>query len=141
MNRMCSIVLAALCGVLTLGAQQQNSQVKVNPAKQTSAASGEEMYVNYCASCHGRDAKGSGPAAAGLKRHPVDLTLLSQSHGGKYPSQYVSNVLQGKTKVTTHGTQEMPVWGPVFRGVSAGHEGEVQLRIHNLNGYLESVQK
>ncbi len=155
MNRICSLVLAVLCAGLAVNAQsripynqrqtrseeQEKAQVKVNSAKQTSPASGEEMYLNYCASCHARSGNGDGPVAASLKRRPADLTLLSQSHGGVYPSQYVANVLEGKAKVTPHGTQEMPVWGPVFRGLSSGHEGEVQLRIHNVNAYLESLQK
>jgi mono/diheme cytochrome c family protein len=151
MNRACSLVLIVLCAVLADNAQsrvhwqtpdkQQNSQVKMNPAKQTSAESGQEMYMNYCASCHGRNAKGDGPAATALNRHPADLTALSHSHGGVYPGPYVTNVLEGKAKVTSHGTQEMPVWGPIFRGVSSGHEGEVQLRIHNLNSFLQSLQK
>lgn len=141
MKRVCLLVLAVLCGVLVLSAQQQNSNVKMNPAKPTSAASGEQMYMNYCASCHGRDGKGDGPAAAGLQKHPADLTKLSQSHGGTFPSQYVINVLQGKVEVTPHGSREMPVWGPIFRAVSGGHEGEVQLRINNLAGYLKSLQK
>jgi hypothetical protein len=35
----------------------------------------------------------------------------------------------------------MPVWGPLFRRISQGNEGEVQQRIANLNQYIESVQK
>jgi hypothetical protein len=32
------------------------------------------------------------------------------------------------------------VWGPVFRQMAGGHEAEVQMRIANLNRYLESLQ-
>lgn len=44
------------------------------------------------------------------------------------------------TNLMPHGDQGMPVWGPVFRQMSGGHEGEVQMRIANLNRYLESLQ-
>jgi hypothetical protein len=35
----------------------------------------------------------------------------------------------------------MPVWGPLFRNLSQGHESEVQQRIANINAYIESLQK
>ena len=35
--------------------------------------------------------------------------------------------------------QEMPVWGPVFWRMSQGREEQVQMRITNLNRYLESL--
>jgi hypothetical protein len=41
----------------------------------TNAASGQEMYTNYCAVCHGTDGKGGGPASA-LKA-PADPTTLT----------------------------------------------------------------
>ncbi len=35
---------------------------------------GPDLYRLYCATCHGRDGKGNGPAAAALKVPPPDLT-------------------------------------------------------------------
>lgn len=40
-----------------------------------------------------------------------------------------------------HGNKDMPVWGPLFRNLSQGHDSEVQQRIANLNQYVESIQK
>jgi len=40
-----------------------------------------------------------------------------------------------------HGSKDMPVWGPLFRRISQGSEGEVQQRITNLNRFIESIQK
>ena len=37
------------------------------------------------------------------------------------------------------GDQDMPVWGPVFWKISQGHEELVQMRIRNLNKYLETL--
>jgi mono/diheme cytochrome c family protein len=115
-------------------------EVKHVPAPTTSAASGEEMFVNYCASCHGKDAKGNGPAASALNRTPADLTGLARKNSGKYPEMRVTAVLRGESKVVAHGTQEMPVWGPVFWHMSQGHPEEVQQRIANLNNYIKSLQ-
>lgn len=122
------------------GAQEAKTEIKHAPAGPTSAASGKEMFNSYCASCHGRDAKGDGPAAAALNAAPADLTTLAKRNGGKYPTDRVTSVLRGQSKVVAHGTQEMPVWGPVFWRLSQGHEAEVQQRVANLNRYIESLQ-
>ena len=98
------------------------------------------MFMSYCASCHGKDAKGNGPAASALKIAPADLTALAQKNGGKYPSLKVTSVLGGQTDLAAHGNKEMPVWGKVFWRMSGGHEGEVQQRVENLNHYIESLQ-
>jgi mono/diheme cytochrome c family protein len=121
-------------------AQGAKTQVKHGAAPLTSPASGKEMFLSYCASCHGKDAKGSGPAAAALKSLPADLTTLAKRNGGKYPLDRVTSVLRGQTNLVPHGDQEMPVWGPVFWRMSQGHEEQVQQRIANLNRYIESLQ-
>jgi mono/diheme cytochrome c family protein len=108
--------------------------------KSTSAASGKEMYTSYCAVCHGTDGKGGGPAASALKTAPVDLTILSKNNGGKFPALKVASVLQGTAALPAHGSQEMPMWGPLFRIVSGGREAELRLRISNVTGYVESLQ-
>jgi len=128
------------CAVAICWTQDQKSEVRHIPAPITSAASGKEMFQGYCASCHGADAKGDGPAAAALKTAPADLTTLSKRNGGIFPADRVSSILRGKATVTAHGNRDMPVWGPVFWSMSQGHESEVQQRIANLAHYIESLQ-
>lgn len=128
-----------------LAAQNQtpdttNKTVQHIAIKSTSAASGKEMYTSYCAVCHGADGTGGGPAAGALKTAPADLTMLSKSNGGKFPALKVASVLQGTAALPAHGSQEMPMWGPLFRIVSGGHEAELRLRISNVTGYVESLQ-
>ena len=96
--------------------------------------------MNYCAVCHGKDGKGSGPAAPALKMPATDLTTLAQKNGGKYPALHVSSVIRGEGDVPAHGSKDMPVWGPLFWKMSQGHDAEVQQRIANLNQYIESLQ-
>jgi mono/diheme cytochrome c family protein len=122
-------------------AQDAKTEVKHTTAPATSPYSGKEMFMNYCASCHGKDGKGDGPAAGALKQAPADLTALAKQNGGKYPADRVTSVLRGQTKTMAHGDQEMPVWGPVFWKMSQGHEEQVQMRIANLNRYIESLQQ
>ncbi len=133
-------VTLAFASVTVATAQDAKTEVKHGTAPVTSPVSGKEMFVSYCASCHGKDAKGNGPAAASLKSLPADLTTLAKRNGGKYPADKVTTILRGQANLVPHGDQEMPVWGPVFWKMSGGHEEVVQQRIANLNKYLESLQ-
>lgn len=130
--------LAVSSFVLCMSAQDK--QVKHVPIQRTSAASGKEMFTTYCAVCHGKDAKGDGPAAKALKTTPADLTRLAAKNGGKYPSDRVMQTIRGDVDVPAHGTREMPIWGNLFYQMSQGHQAEVQLRIANLNQYIQSLQ-
>ena len=114
--------------------------IKHVPGQRSNAASGQEMYTTYCAVCHGTDGTGNGPAATALKIPPVNLTELAQKNNGKYPALHVSSVIRGEADLPAHGNKDMPVWGPLFRRISQGNEGEVQQRIANLNQHIESVQ-
>jgi mono/diheme cytochrome c family protein len=102
--------------------------------------SGHEMYTLYCAACHGADAKGHGPAASMLTTPPPDLTTLAKRHFGKFPYDYVRNVLEFGPGVTAHGSSGMPTWGPIFRYYDKQNERVVQERIKRLCDYLASVQ-
>ncbi len=102
--------------------------------------SGEQMYKQYCATCHGIDAKGDGPLAPLLKTPPPDLTTLARRHLGKFPYDYVANVLEFGPGVTAHGSSDMPTWGPIFRYFDKQNERIVKQRIRNLCNYLASLQ-
>lgn len=136
-----SMLLGAFALVLFASvALAQEKEIKHVPVKPTSAASGEQMYQTYCAVCHGKDAKGDGPAATALKTAPTDLTKLAANNGGKYPSDKVSTTIRGDQDIPAHGSKDMPIWGNLFWHMSQGHQSEVQLRITNLNRYIESQQ-
>jgi len=137
-RRIIPLVGLVLC--LAVFAEPQEKQIRRIPAKPTSPASGQEMYTSYCAVCHGTDGRGGGPAAEALKVPPSDLTTLARKNGGKYPSDHVASAIQGDLRLPAHGSKEMPVWGKVFWRMSQGHSSEVQLRVTNLNKYIESLQ-
>ncbi len=102
---------------------------------------GPQMFKQYCAVCHGSDAKGQGPLAALLKTPPPDLTTLAKRHLGKFPYDYVKNVLEFGPGPTAHGTSDMPTWGPIFRYNDKQNELIVQQRIKNLCDFLASLQE
>jgi hypothetical protein len=60
--------------------------------------------MSYCASGHGKDAQGDGPAASTPKPAPADLTAWAKQNGGKYPSDKVTTILRGHTKLVAHGS-------------------------------------
>jgi mono/diheme cytochrome c family protein len=135
------VVVVILMAVFASAQDQATKEIKHVPIKPTSAASGQDMYKNYCAVCHGVDGKGKGPAADALKVPPPDLTTLAQNNAGKYPALKVSAVLRGEQVVPAHGSKDMPVWGNLFWNLSGGRASEVQQRVANLNKYMESMQK
>lgn len=146
MHVMKFISLAAIVMLVSAFSFAQNAttstapEVRHVPISDVPANSGKEMFKSYCAVCHGIDAKGDGPAAPALKATPADLTALAQKNGGKYPSAHVASVIRGQAAVPSHGTEDMPIWGPLFSTLSQGHEGQVQQRTANLVSYIESLQ-
>ena len=137
-----SRIALSCCALITLAALAvaQKSNIVTVPAPRTSATSGKEMYLAYCATCHGREGKGDGPVASALKALPTDLTLLSERNHGRFPSVQVVNVITGSAGVPAHGSKEMPVWGPIFLAMGHQHESEARLRVANVTDYVKSLQ-
>jgi len=132
-----SVLLCIFSGFRADGqSEMDNSQLPSNYVP-----SGKAMYKEYCAACHGLDAKGNGPMAHMLKLPPTDLTTLANRHGGKFPYEYVSGVLRFGTGATIlHGAKDMPIWGPIFESLDKNNERVIQRRIKNLCNYLASLQ-
>jgi len=107
-------------------------EVKKTPIEQTSAASGKEMFAPYCAPCHGAEGKGHGPAASAMKAPATDLTQLAKSHEGKFPAHQVRATWRFGSGPASHGSADMPVWGPLFRSLDKYHDAVVQQRTNNL---------
>jgi len=146
MSKFINVILMAGFASATLFAvaQQPTPTIKTVPIKQTNAASGQQMYVTYCAACHGTDARGNGPAASALKIPPTDLTLLGQRNNGIFPSAHVSAVLEFGTNTPAHGSVDMPVWGTLMSSLSPASRdsrAEVNQRINNLTNYLKQLQR
>src|SRR6516162_1172393 len=120
--------------------QATNPEIKRVPAAYTDPSSGKGMYDAYCASCHGVDGKGDGPAAPALKVLPTNLTALAVKNGGTFPGAHVATEIQGEAMIPAHGSKQMPVWGPIFMAMGGHSTAQVQLRIRNLGNYLESIQ-
>src|SRR6266700_2625729 len=83
---------------------------------------GPDLFRAHCAACHGSDATGSGPMASSLKTRVANLTVLSKNNGGQFPSARVRSTIMGDDVVRSHGSREMPIWGPIFHQVEADQD-------------------
>jgi len=100
------------------------------------------MFKEYCASCHGVAGKGDGPAVVFLKTPPPDLRTMAQRNKGKYPAAKVESMLRFGPGSEAHGALDMPTWGPIFRSLNPDSRSHVpDLRVHNLTGFIESIQE
>jgi len=135
------IAMAATVAVGVGYANQSTSKVVI-PIHQTWPTNGKEMFVDYCAPCHGVDGKGNGPVAAALSQQPADLATLSKNNGGKFPAAHIESILQFGSSNPAHGSAQMPVWGHVFSKMNIADDqlNDTVLRITNLSRYLQSIQ-
>jgi mono/diheme cytochrome c family protein len=127
-----SILLAAGCLLVggNVFAQAPNLKVPLD---------GPSIYKAYCRACHGADGKGHGPAAETLKYKVTDLTVIAKSNKGVFPRTAIEELLQHGDKWKSHGTKEMPIWGPIFLAVDL-NDKIAYAHVHNLITYLESIQ-
>jgi mono/diheme cytochrome c family protein len=135
-----AFVLILLLAGAVLGQTATKPTINKVPARYTPPSSGKVMFDDYCASCHGTEGKGNGPAAAAMKGGVPDITLLAKQHGGEFPGFHVSQTILGNKTMSAHGSKEMPVWGPVFSRLGQQNQGEIQQRVFNLTSYVQSLQ-
>ncbi len=136
-------ILVAATSIALMGQAdpQTEKTMKKVPISRSKPDSGAQMWKDYCASCHGATGTGDGPAAEILKSPPADLTLLAKQNNGKFPTEHFESILKFGSGGHAHGTSDMPVWGPLFRSLDPQHDSLVQLRMHNLSKYVESLQQ
>jgi mono/diheme cytochrome c family protein len=136
-----AVALGLVCTAF-VGASSQAQTPPVTEHQLTpliNSVKGPDLFRAYCASCHGIDGKGRGPAAAALNARVPDLTLLAMNHTGEFPTQRVREMILGDVNVAAHGSRAMPVWGPIFHQIEADVD-RGNVRLDNLVKYLQSIQ-
>jgi mono/diheme cytochrome c family protein len=105
---------------------------------------GEEVFLKYCAACHGESGRGDGPVARGLVTAVPDLTAISRRYG-EFPAMQIADTIDGRgARVDAHGTRTMPVWGYEFwveEGGDVVAQREMKQVIANLVDYIRSIQE
>jgi len=107
----------------------------------TNPDSGQEMYGQYCAGCHGSDGLGLGPSARYCTVAPAKLTLLAKMNHGVFPAKRVSQVLHSGTGKRPQGQGYMPVWEPLLQAMNADKPETTAIRIANLTEYVRTLQE
>lgn len=151
MKRKFLVLAFTVAGLLVSGAQQAAAEGVVGAPLVSEGISielGRRDYMNYCAACHGVDAKGDGTLGEFLTLAVPDLTKLTKLNAGKFPGERVVGVIDGRTDVKVHGMRDMPVWGDWFNREAASsdtgkaaREMIVNDRIASLVNYLKSIQE
>lgn len=134
------VFLAVTLVALTVVARSQELRDKTPAANRSDLPSGEKTFVKYCASCHGADGTGNGPVASALKPPPTNLTALTKKNEGRYPAGFVAAVLKFGRNVAAHGSQDMPVWGSLFKTIDPAHDPTGQKHVDDVVAYIESLQ-
>jgi mono/diheme cytochrome c family protein len=78
-----------------LGAKYEEPVPKATAVQLTK---GKEIFITYCASCHGKEGKGDGQAAASLQPKPADFT--DPAHASFYSDQGRIHVIKKGIKGT-----------------------------------------
>ncbi len=146
-----AMVLMLVVGAATLTAfgPAESEEEDEQKALGFMAAKGRVTYRTYCASCHGREARGDGNLAQYLTVAPSDLTRISERRGGEFPRDEIAATIDGRSGGTKgHGSREMPVWGDVFQsplsadsGPAEEPEERAQRKVAELVYFLETIQQ
>jgi mono/diheme cytochrome c family protein len=136
-----AVALGLVCTVFVgAGSQGQTAPAAEDqPTPLINSVKGPDLFRAYCASCHGVDGKGHGPAALALKATVADLTTIARNNNGEFPVARVQRIIMGEGMIASHGSREMPVWGPIFHQIEADVD-RGNVRLDNLVKYLQSIQ-
>jgi mono/diheme cytochrome c family protein len=117
------------------------STLKPAPPILTESLVGRDLYVSYCAGCHGSEGKGDGPVGRALNVRPADLTTIARRYGSYQPAlvEATLNGTRPQEPSTAHGTREMPIWGALFRQLDT-KESVARVRVQNLVKYVQTIQ-
>ncbi len=109
---------------------------------------GKQEYEANCAACHGMSGKGDGSFKPYITGTPSDLTVLARDNKGVFPFARVYEVIDGRVAVPSHGTRDMPIWGPIYTRKAGDYYWEVpgdpaaytRARILALTDYINRLQ-
>jgi mono/diheme cytochrome c family protein len=136
--------LTALVAAATFGIAAASVLAKDAPKQGWSF--GKTQFEARCATCHGKDGKGKGPAAQEIGLKAPDLTTFAKRNGGAFPTDLAWQKIDGRP-ASYDVNRQMPVWGSDFRhealtnvNRTATPESYVTAEIYALVEYLKSIQ-
>ena len=100
----CLLVLVIVFVGLTMSlAYAQEERKRPYPKAPFNLSRGELLYKQYCASCHGANGDGKGPAASALNPKPADFLNVTYMNA-RSRADHFKSIMNGKS-----GTA-MPPW-------------------------------
>ncbi len=103
---------------------------------------GRDLFLRYCAICHGRDARGG---EGGTTTPAPNLTKIAERRGSVWPMLEIMSIVDGYTKAT-EPRPEMPVIPELTEGMRIefdtgnGNVVMVPANLVSVVQYLESLQ-
>lgn len=103
----------------------------VLPAQAGEPRAGEHLYEHYCASCHGVNGRGNGPAAAALRPPPADMSDPAWQEA--VSDAYLRDIIRdGGTGVGR--SPQMPPWGHTL------DEAELERLVRYIRSFPEAEE-
>jgi mono/diheme cytochrome c family protein len=141
------VVGLAVAAPAQQGTPRPNLRVDVVPPQNVSF-DGAELYGAYCASCHGKDLKGFGPAWRLTATAPTDLTLCAVAYrtAERRVKHVATAIRSGHGQLAVgHSVKveqlEMPDWATIFRALPPHNDIAGQQRVNAIAGYVVSLQQ
>ena len=129
-------------GGLIVGVGARSPETLQQPVAGTAnIEDGRQLFMTYCASCHGPSGHGDGPVGDALHVRPPNLALLAKRNGDQFVAARIERLIDGRDLMTAHGTMEMPVWGDAFKDREGLSDQSVKVRIEAIARYLASIQE
>ena len=126
--------LAALTGLALAGCLPKGKE----------APDPKQDFADYCAAGHGTSGRGDGGGAKGLKKKPANLTVLSKTNHGAFPTTRVMAQIWGYAGAKAQGV--MPDFAPLMAGEMVPYDGgdgiqtPTPVRLVALAEYLKTLQ-
>jgi mono/diheme cytochrome c family protein len=134
------VLSLASCAAILLGL----AGGEASAGRATAQDPGRQAFLQYCASCHGTDARGAGPVAAFFRTRPSDLTRIASRNGGSFPEARIAAYIDGRDVIRAHGSSAMPVWGRRLGEQLGGDETAEEMvrgQVSVLVEYLSGIQR
>jgi mono/diheme cytochrome c family protein len=106
--------------------------------------SGEQLFAEHCAACHGENARGDGIINSYLKVPAPDLTLIAARRDGHFPDEEIYRIIDGQSRENFTPSRHMPIWGYEFFGNDSDDEqahGRASSRVDSIVAFLKTRQQ
>lgn len=138
-----AVFLAAVAANTAMASAQEDATA----TKTVKVFKGKVTYRIYCSNCHGETGHGDGNLSELLSVRPANLTAIARNNGGEFPSELITQLVDGRETVQGHGLKEMPVWGDAFQKslqpswTEESDDERATRKIVEVVAFVESIQE